>query len=187
MPGLDLPSDVLDRCQAGEIDALGQVYDAYGQRVYRLCRSLLGQDADAEDASQEVFLRIHAKASSFGGRSKFSTWIYRLTVNHCLNRRKQRLRLLKTTATLDDRECVGPDATEAVDHREQVDVLLSSLRSEYRAVVVLREIQGLTYKEISEVLEIPLGTVMSRLARARDELVSHISGRDYPSQAGAKS
>ena len=80
---------LLERCQRGDLDALGDLYDLFGNRVYRLSLSILGQPADAEDAVQEVFLRVFDKAESFAGRSSVGTWLYRLTTNACLNLRRR--------------------------------------------------------------------------------------------------
>ncbi len=80
----------LRRCQQGDSRGLEAVFRAYSARVYRLCRGMLGNDADAEDATQEVFLRMFEQVSKFSGRSAFSTWLYRLASNHCLNTTKVR-------------------------------------------------------------------------------------------------
>jgi RNA polymerase sigma-70 factor (ECF subfamily) len=171
VPVDDLDSRDLERLSRGDARALRPLWEAYGDRVYRLCARILGQRADAEDATQEVFLRILAKASSFSGRSRFSTWVYRLTVNHCLNDRARRGR---HWAPLDDERlppATGASAVSAVEARDRLDALLARLAPDHRAVLLLREVEGLSYAECAEVLEVPVGTVMSRLSRARKALM----------------
>jgi RNA polymerase sigma-70 factor (ECF subfamily) len=172
-PLLDLRTDDLHALQRGDVRALETVFRLFGDRVHRTCRNLLGQPADADDAAQEVFLRVLDKARTFAGGSLFSTWLYRLTVNHCLNVRKRR----RLPAHPDCDGVAGPSpspAEEAVraDARAELDRWLARLSPPARAVLVLREIEQLGYDEIAAVLGIPVGTVMSRLARARERLAA---------------
>jgi len=170
---LDLDPQLLLRCKAGDAGALGEIYDLYGGSVYRLARSLLPQAADAEDAVQEVFLRLFRKVGQFEGRSRFSTWIYRMTVNTCLNRRRAAAAPAQSIADLAEDALPaavepGPWERAAVaEDGERLRALLHRLPQEARVVLVLRELEGLSYREIAEVLGVPEGTVMSRLARAR--------------------
>ncbi len=158
--------------------AFGAVFDAHGQRVYRLARRLLGNEADAEDATQEVFLRAGQQADRFDGRSSLFTWLYRLTVWHCFNKLKQRKRRHAHEGAFSIRRHAADRATgaEPVDRlganedRDLADRLLESLPPAYRACLILREVEGLSYARIAELLDIPMGTVMSRLSRARRAL-----------------
>jgi RNA polymerase sigma-70 factor (ECF subfamily) len=134
---------------------------------------VLGTRSDAEDASQEVFLRIVDKAGTFAGRSQVSTWIHRLTVNFCLNQLKSRQR--KSSMSLDGMPALDPstsaDGSRALEQRETVERVqgvLSRMPEEARAIFLLREVEELSYREIGEILDLPSGTVMSRLSRARD-------------------
>lgn len=166
----------IERCRAGDVAGLAVLYRAFGERVYRVCRSILGQAADAEDAAQEVFLRVFDKIKTFDGRSALGTWIYRVAVNHCLNlkqswRRLPRLLLGEAEGSALALGLVdGSRNQRAVDDRDAADALLSLLPTDQRAVLALREIEGLDYRSIAEVLDVPIGTVMSRLARARAAL-----------------
>lgn len=169
------------RCQDGDVDALGLLYGQFGDRVYRLCLNVLGSSSDAEDASQEVFLRIFQKAGTFAGRSQVSTWIHRLTVNYCLNQLKSRKR--RTMPSLDALPQAEPDSlvdgSASLEQREtvaQVRAILERMPEEARTIFLLREVEDLSYKEIAEVLDLPQGTVMSRLARARDKFRQIASG-----------
>ena len=172
----DLGAEDLRRLQAGDVRALSACYAAYGPRVWRLALGLLGSPAEADDATQEVFLRVLEKARTFEARSSFSTWIHRLAVNHCKNRRSsERAR----GARHESLEGGGPacpgsgplDAAATSDERERLLVVLARLPDDQRSILVLREVEGLAYREIAEALGIPVGTVMSRLARARERLV----------------
>lgn len=173
---IELPSDDLERLRQGSADALETVYRTYGDRVYRVCCGILGQQTDAEDAVQDVFLRVFDKAATFSGRSLFSTWLHRLTVNHCLNRLNVRSRApFPLPEPGDDEEppSEGPsplDVSCAGEARERLDRTLQRLDPDARTILVLREIEQLGYQEIADTLEIPIGTVMSRLSRARRRL-----------------
>jgi RNA polymerase sigma-70 factor (ECF subfamily) len=177
----DLGADDLFLCQRGDLRALEALFATYGDRVYRLCLHLLGQAADAEDAAQEVFLRVLQRAGQFAGRSRLSTWIYRVTVNHCLNRARRGRACSTSLAELEDEAqplSLAPSPFErSVQAEEQAQLRgwLERLSPERRAVLVLREIEGLSYQGIAEVLDLPIGTVMSRLARARENLMSEVA------------
>lgn len=164
-----------------ETSALREAYERHGERVQRLCLRLLGRPADAEDAAQEVFLKLFERAGSFDGRARFSTWLHRLTVNHCLQRmERERLRLVRSLpedggagserALIDPCE-TPPEALSRTETRLELQGWLARLSGEHRAVLVLRELEGLSYREIADTLAIPEGTVMSRLSRAREQLV----------------
>lgn len=173
--------EILRRCHDGDVDALGALYQLFGDRVYRLCYHVLGSPPDAEDAAQEVFLRIFQKAGTFAGRSQVSTWIHRLTVNYCLNQLKSRKR--RATTSLDALPQVEPhtkvDGSIPMERGEtvhQVREVLARMPEDARAIFLLREVEDLSYREIAEVLDLPQGTVMSRLARARDKFRQIASG-----------
>jgi RNA polymerase sigma-70 factor (ECF subfamily) len=173
---MDHADPLVDRLRAREAGALEEAYRREGARVYRLCLRILGSAPDAEDATQEVFLKLIERADTFEGRARFSTWIHRLAVNHCLHR-LERERLRDTTPLAGDETIDPTDDTcpiERVARAEthaSVHALLARLGPEHRVVLVLREIEELSYREIAATLEVPVGTVMSRLARAREQLV----------------
>jgi RNA polymerase sigma-70 factor (ECF subfamily) len=138
----DLTPHELHALQGGDLGALAAAFRMYGDRVHRTCRNLLGQDADADDATQEVFLRVLDKARTFAGAARFSTWLYRLTVNHCLNlRRRQR------SAGSDDPDALPSplptplEVAERADARAELDRVLARLQPDARTVIVLREIE----------------------------------------------
>ncbi len=166
----------ITRLKCGDASALEEVCEVYGKRIYTICRRLSGNDADAEDLTQEAFLRVLAQAGSFSGRSSFSTWLFRLTVNHARNfLRAARLRkgtplsaFLENSPPLDER--TPEQAATLREESELLDRMLQELPLEQRTVVLLRQLEGLTYEEIAKVLGVPAGTVTSRLVRGRDKL-----------------
>jgi RNA polymerase sigma-70 factor, ECF subfamily len=175
---------VLERCKRGDVAALGTIYETHGDQVWRVARNVLGSDAEADDATQEVFLRVFERLPSFDGRALFSTWLHRLSVRWCLNRLASQRTHLRSAEPLQD---VDPDAladaatTRAFDDvaaRDETEFYLGRLDPQARAILVLRELEGLDYAEIADVLEIPLGTVMSRLSRARAKLGAVDARRD---------
>lgn len=173
---MDPDQALAHRLARREMGALREAYERHGERVQRLCLRLLGRRADAEDATQEVFLKLFERARSFDGRARFSTWLHTLTVNLCLSRmERERLRLARALPEdgggLVD-PCVSPpEALSRTEARETLERLLARLTPEHRAVLVLRELEELSYQEIAAALAVPEGTVMSRLSRAREQLV----------------
>ncbi len=168
----------LDRFREGDISALSELFKLYGPRVHRLTRRMMGNQADADDATQEIFVRAHEQAAKFDGRSGLFTWLYRLAVRHCLNKIKQRRRGNGFERLSPEvLEASLPASTESPGDRlittEQavvLDAMLQSLPPNQRACLLLREVEELSYAQIGELLEVPIGTVMSRLARAREAL-----------------
>lgn len=169
---VDPSLSALRRCAAGHADGLAELFERHGTQVYRLCFHLLNSPAEAEDATQDVFLRILDKAGGFQGKSQVKTWIHRITMNHCLNLLDKRKRAPQ--ALLDGDLAPAPAAAAATAPLEQNELahqvrdLIARLPEDGRAVFVLREVEGLSYREIAETLELAPGTVMSRLARARE-------------------
>ncbi|NLG44024.1 MAG: RNA polymerase sigma factor [Phycisphaerae bacterium] len=160
------------RLRSGDIAALEAVFEVLSGAVIRLSRSLMGNSTDAEDAAQEIFLHVYEQAGKFDGQARFSTWVYRLAVRYCLNKvRQRRRRAAAEKAAVAQRirlVTAEPGKLPATkDESARAAALLERLPPSYRACLVLREIEGRSYAEIAELLDIPPGTVMSRLSRAR--------------------
>lgn len=135
-----------------------------------MCRRLTGTDADAADALQNAMIAIVRGLPRFDGRSRFSTWAYRVAVNSSLDELRARRR--RPAVQLDLPQVAVPvDEADALADRLDVDAALRRLTPEFRAAVVLRDVCGLDYAEIAEVLRLPAGTVRSRIARGRAALV----------------
>ncbi|MBM4013981.1 MAG: RNA polymerase sigma factor [Planctomycetes bacterium] len=175
-------ADAVAQLARGDAAALAHCFRVHGPRVWRIARSLLGQATEADDAVQEVFLRVHARAAQFDGRGAFAGWLHRLAVNHCLNRLAQ-LRRERGRAAAIDPDALGREREPPLDVRDALERELARLPDEQRAVVVARELGGLSYQEIAQALAIPIGTVMSRLARARERLVA--GAQTPPAPTGA--
>ncbi len=168
----------------GDDRAFAELVSRYSGALYRLAWRMLRNEEEARDAVQEVFLRVHRALASFDQRRKFSTWILRITTNHCIDRIRRR-RLKTLSINVDDDEDRAP--IDLVDNgptpeanygraslQEMLDGLVAKLPPIYRAVVELRYKQQLAYEEIAQVLEIPLGTVKARLHRAHRQLKESI-------------
>ncbi len=154
--------------------------------IHAICRRIAGNDADALDATQEALISIVKGLGRFDGRARFSTWAYRVATNACLDelRRRGRRPLPGLSDEIDDDGFVASskprDPAEVISAKLDVDHALSQLPEEFRVAVVLRDLAGLDYAEIAEVLDIAPGTVRSRIARGRSRLADLISGNHTP-------
>jgi len=170
--------------KAGSEDAFAYVLSVYQNPVYSLIAHILSDDSDAADVVQNVFLKVFRGVSSFHGQSTLKTWIYRIAVREALNYRRGWFRRHLHEAFSLDEESVAPvaalaarphpdnpyEALEQAERQQVVQTALNTLPRPYRAVLVLREIEGLSYDEIANVLSLAEGTVKSRLMRGRELL-----------------
>ena len=185
--GEDDRDDALARRAAGgETEALDALLRAHAPLVHGVCRRILGNADDALDATQEALLAIARKIDTFDGRAKFSTWAYRVATNAALDEARRRNRRAvpsdSVAGALDARADGSGGADAGLDDRIDVDAALARLTPEYRAAVALRDLAGLDYAEIAEVLDIPPGTVRSRIARGRAALADLLGNREEPSR-----
>ena len=167
----------------GDGAALDRLLRRHADRLHAVCRRILGTDADAADALQEALIAIVRGLDRFDGRSAFSTWAYRVATNACLDelRRKRRRPEPVEDELLDvGRGGVGEDAIGRVGDRADIDAALATLAPEFRAAVVLRDLVGLDYAEIGDILGAPPGTVKSRIARGRAALADLLGNRADP-------
>ena len=165
--------------QSGDRRALDSLLRRHHDRIHALCRRITGNDADALDATQEALIAIVRGLHRFDGRASFGTWSYRVATNACLDELRRRRRRpdpgLPDVERADDARDAGrPDLDESVSDRLDVDAALAQLPIEFRSAVVLRDVCGLDYAEIAEVLDVPPGTVRSRIARGRGLLARHL-------------
>ena len=165
----------LERLRAGEARAFEELVLAYQHRVFGVAVRMLGNAAEAEEIAQEAFLRAHRSLAEFRGDAKLSTWLYAITSRLCLNRLAAGERRFarageETLLRLPHREG-GPDvALEQSELESALHRAIAELPDERRIVVVLRDIEGLSYDEIAAALGLEPGTVRSRLHRARTDL-----------------
>jgi len=212
LPGIDNHLDqaadgdgaVLEAARGGDRNALETLVTAHYDRVHALCRRMLGNDADALDATQDALVSAIRALSRFDGRSSFGTWMYRIATNTCLDELRRRRRRPVTGVGADiaemaddsgsgppglfvvptPRRASGRPGTRAVDGatsrdpadvvaaRLDIDAALAGLPVEFRTAVVLRDVCDLPYDDIAAILGVPVGTVRSRIARARSALAS---------------
>jgi RNA polymerase sigma-70 factor (ECF subfamily) len=172
----DTPKDILIRASQGDIQAFEEVYKASSSFVYNVAYRVVNDREDALEVAQEVFMIIHDKLKDFRFESSFKTWVYRITANYAINYAKKNSRA--KTVPFEESFGEGAVLNEAQAHMDQehqsqlVEKLLSELNPDQRACVVLRDIQGLSYEEIAQSLNININTVRSRLKRSREKLLS---------------
>lgn len=174
--------DLLARARAGDHRAIEEIFNAHRNQVYTLAYRMTGNATDAEDLCQEVFLQVMRKIGSFQGRSSFSTWLYRVTVNRSrdfLRGKKRNPELLSQDEesaepreeSLLGRSTPSPEASAiSSDARRLVQEALMELPLTLRAPLVLHELQGFEYREVARMLRLPVGTVKSRIFRGRVRL-----------------
>ena len=176
-------ADLVAAAQAGDRDALEQLLRRHHDRVRALARRLCGNDADAADATQEALISIVRGLDHFDQRAAFGTWAYRVATNACLDELRRRARRPQPHPdSTFSAPAQGSDPGEVVSARLDVDAALAALPIEFRAAVVLRDLCALDYAEIAEVLDIPAGTVRSRIARGRAAIASHLGNPDADDQ-----
>ena len=168
---------ILARARRGELDAFEELVRQYEKRVYAVALRSSGSPEDAADITQEVFLRAWRSIESFRGDSGFSTWLFRITMNLCVDQARHKNAQPQTQPLVvgeEDAERPIPDtAPTPEEHLENSELgrelaaALDEVSEEHRRIVLLRDVSGLSYTEIAEVLEISEGTVKSRLSRAR--------------------
>lgn len=165
----EIDRTLVRRCLDGERDAAGDLVDRYQRRLFNVALRMLGNIQDAEDVTQTVFGNAFVQLKTYDPQFRFFSWIYRMTVNESLNAIKRR----KPLVSLEDAAAIpAPDAStdSAVEAEDRVGRALMQLRADDRAVVVLRHFVGFSYEEISDVLDVPVKTVKSRLFTARERM-----------------
>ncbi len=172
----DGDSPVIQRVLDGETNAFSNLIEKYEGKVARLCMSIL-RDRYSEDAVQEVFLKAYRSLDRFKAESAFSTWLYRITHNHCLNiiRKFKAERTVSMDAILEKTgaaDWAAPDSGDAFEWKRTAQELLARLSEDERSILTLREVEGLSYRELAETFELSVEAVKSRLFRARQSLIA---------------
>ena len=172
--------DLARAAQVGDRAALEELLRRHHDRVSTLCRRLTGNGADADDATQEALIAVVRGIRRYDGRAAFTTWLYRVTTNACLDelRRRKRRPLPVGDAFVEPRSSADPAAEAGA--RVDVDRALAHLPHDFRAAVVLRDLCQLDYAEIADVLDIPIGTVRSRIARGRAAVADALGNQEPP-------
>lgn len=175
--------ELVARVQEGDRDAFKELVERYQRKVYSICYGMLKNPDDSLDVSQEVFIKVYRYIEKFNRESSFYTWLYRITVNMCIDHIRKNSRAKKVE--YDDRLShdgdtegddmllpstmgINPDRVYGrKELRQKMAEALETLSEKHRTILVLREVEGLTYEELADVLNISKGTVMSRLYHAR--------------------
>lgn len=171
---------LIDRCLSGETDAFGELVSRYEDRLYGTLVHMIGSTHEARDVAQEAFVQAFQKLKTFRQESAFYSWLFRIAYNRAISRHRRRR---TGTASVDAlRETTGTEPTDdrpesdpahnlyTAERQALVASALAELAEEYRTVIILREMEGLSYEEIAELVDCPVGTVRSRIHRARSEL-----------------
>lgn len=192
MTALDRPDDELvAAARGGDAAAMDQLLRRHYGRVHAVCRRIAGSTRDADDAAQEAMIRVVRNLDTFDGRSAFGTWVYRIATNTALDELRKRKRRPQLHVVNDDddlrvaNEPVDPLAhrhVESVADRITIDAALAALPDEFKAAVVLRDVGDLDYAEIAAALDLPIGTVKSRIARGRRLLIEKLGNREGPGE-----
>lgn len=171
---------LIERCKEGDDEAFSLLIDRYQQKVYNTAFRMMGNYHDASDCAQEVFLRIFRSIRSFRGESSFSTWVYHITVNVCKDELRSRQRhiedsideMLQTPDGERHKEIASdsPEPSEVYERTEMMErlqELINELEPNYRMILLMREHDEMSYQEIADMLGLSIGTVKSRINRAR--------------------
>jgi len=170
---------LIDQILQGDTDSFAQLVETYQDKVYSLCLRMVGDREDARDLAQEAFVKAWRGLKFYKHEAAFSTWLYRLTSNVCIDflRQKKRKSALSLTSQEEEEQIDIPDPSPQPEElvlqqqrKEAVADAMSQLEDEFRLVLTLRVVQERSYEEIAEIMDLKVGTVKSRLARAREKL-----------------
>lgn len=186
--------EVVERVIAGETALFEVIMRRYNQRLYRVARSILGNDAEAEDVTQDAYVRSYMHLDQFGGRAKFSTWLTKIAVNEALSRLRNRQKLVEIDAASNSME--GSMSLESKSPTPEQEMLTQTMRivlesaveslpETYRTVFMLRDVEGMTTGETAECLEVSEELVKVRLHRARGMMRKQIYAQTGAATAGA--
>ncbi len=181
---------MIEKAAAGDREAFNMIINKYARMTYNLCYKFLGNTEDAEDCAQEVFLKVYRSINKFAFRSAFSTWLYQIAVNTCKNfkstkqfrKNNSEMSMNAEYADSDKSHEIGDKKflpEESTVRSEQYEMILSAIRklpSDLCKVVILRDVENRSYEEISEITEYKIGTVKSKLSRARHHLREDLRG-----------
>ena len=179
----DADLELVERARKGDLDAFGDLVGRHQVGLVRYLSHMVSNVPDAEDVAQEAFLRAHRALKDFRGQSAFKTWLYQIATNAARTHLdKRRTRREDRTQDVDDMEIgSGEQVERRIVAHDQLRRALAELPDDWREAVVLRDIEGLDYREIAEALNIPIGTVESRIFRGRQRLKQIVTSRESTS------
>ncbi len=182
---------LIKRCKRGEEAAFADLLARYRNAIYGLCFRMTRRSEDARDLAQEVFIKVFSLLDRYDESYAFSSWIFRIATNHCIDHlRRNRLRFLSLDGY---RDAEGDEIEMQLPHKgpqpdrllenseamERLEEVIGDLPPHYRAIILLRHDQELSYEEIATILDLPLGTVKARIHRARNLVVKMLHERSY--------
>ncbi len=167
-----LDIELVGRYLSGDVEAFNELMSAHEDRVFATCLGMLRNREAALDATQDTFLTVLRKADRFQGKAAFSTWLYRVCVNTCYDhlRRQKRNQAVPLPDTHDATDPSAGDLLDAAEVRPDIVAALDELSPEFRSAIVLVDLQGFSLEQAGDTLEVPIGTIKSRLFRARRQL-----------------
>ncbi|WP_282940880.1 sigma-70 family RNA polymerase sigma factor [Paenibacillus sp. RC67] len=164
--------ELIEQLRRGNLEAYSPLIEKYKGRIYGLMYRMVGHAQDAQDLAQEAFIKAYSRIDSFQDNTHFSSWLFRIASNHCLDELRRRKRAPQITS--EEVRMIESKTPESIYlEKERITVLqdqIMALDEDYRMVVLLRYVEGLSYKEIGEVLSLPVTTVQMRLYRAHNRL-----------------
>jgi RNA polymerase sigma-70 factor (ECF subfamily) len=182
-------TDLVSRVQRGDEAAFRTLYERYNRRAYAVAFGVVKNQSDALDVVQEAFIKVHKHIVNFHGASSFYTWLYRIVMNLAIDhvRRARKVTEFDDSIRKSDAAADGAlmphfddeNPSKTVSRRElsqRIEAALDTLPEYHRAVILLREVEGLSYEEMAKVLRVPKGTIMSRLFHARRKMQEHLAG-----------
>lgn len=157
---------LVTRCKSGDRDAQRQLYEQFNHGIFRLMVRMAGIQ-EAPDLVQQTFLQVYRRLEQFRGRSRFTTWLYRIAINEVFQYRRRRIPVVGIATCDSGRPDPSP---QRLEQAELLEKALSAIEDDLRLVFLMREVESLSYRDIANMLDVPEGTVASRLNRARHEL-----------------
>lgn len=184
---MDANAELIRKAQNGDLRAFEQIVTEHYSKIYNIALGIMGSSHDAEDAAQNVLIKLHSSIGSFRFQSGFSSWVYRITTNVCLDELRKRKRSKSSPMTdIDDNGVDVPEESASPEVQyisaEKRDALyqgISKLKNDHKKIIILRDINGFSYTEIAEILKCSEGTVKSRINRARSSLKTILSESGY--------
>ena len=176
-------AEIIEACKRGDRDAFRDLFETHKDRVYTIAFHYSGEEAMAQDVTQQVFLKLFTSINQFHENSQFTTWLYRIVANACTDEHRKRRRFVPFSPEIEVRTMVGKSTQEETYHRRQVaDSVrgaIGELTPKLRLPILLKYVEGLSYDEIAESLGLSIGTVSSRLNRGHKMLarkLGHLRG-----------
>ncbi|MBB6214934.1 RNA polymerase sigma-70 factor (ECF subfamily) [Anaerosolibacter carboniphilus] len=183
--------NLIEKSKQGDVESFEMLIKSYQTLAYNIAFRMLGNVEDASDATQEALVKVFKSIHSFQGQSSFSTWLYRIVTNTCLDelrkRKRQKVYSYHNPVEMEDgeidRDVVDPNSSteEIFEKKEEIKSIqdaIQALPEQHKTVIILRDIKGLSYEQISEILDCPQGTIKSRISRARLALKDIITNRE---------